>query len=53
MNTSLTEVEGFLGGSMVKNPAAMQGTWVQFLVWEGPTCLGQLSPCATTTKPVF
>jgi len=27
---------GFLGVSEVKNPPAMQETWVQCLSWEGP-----------------
>ena len=44
INTLLTEVEGFLGGSMVKNPPAVHGTWVQFQAWEGPTCLGATKP---------
>ena len=28
----------------------IQGTWVQSLVWENPTCTEQLSPCTTTTE---
>ena len=28
----------------------MQGTQVQALAWEDPTCHEQLSPCATTTE---
>ena len=28
----------------------MQGTWVQSLVWEDPTCMEQLSLCARTTE---
>ena len=24
---------------------AMQGTWGQSLVWEDPTCMGELRPC--------
>ena len=31
----------------------MQGTQVQSLVREDPTCTEQLSPCATTTEPVL
>ena len=31
----------------------MQGTRVQALVWEDPTCVEQLSPCATTTEPAL
>ena len=31
----------------------MQGTRVQALVREDPTCTEQLSPCATTTEPVL
>ena len=27
---------GYLGGSMVKNPPAMQETWVPILGWEDP-----------------
>ena len=27
---------GFQGGSVVKNPPAMQETWVQSLGWEDP-----------------
>ena len=27
---------GSPGGSLVKNPPAMQETWVQFLGWEDP-----------------
>ena len=29
----------------------MQRMWVQSLVWEDPTCMGQLNSCVTTTKP--
>ena len=35
----------FSVGAVVKNPPAMQETWVQAMVWEDPTCRG-------TTKPV-
>lgn len=31
---------GFLGGPMVKNPLAMQGTGVRSLIPEDPTCCG-------------
>ena len=31
---------GFPGGSVVKNPPAKKGTWVQSLVQKDPTCLG-------------
>ena len=31
----------------------MQGTRVQALVQEDPTCREQLSPCATTTEPAL
>ena len=37
----------------------MQGTWVQYLVWEDPTChgaakpVGQLNPWATTIEPAL
>ena len=27
---------GFPGGSAVKNPPAMQETWVQYVGWEDP-----------------
>ena len=30
----------------------MQGTRVQALVWEDPTCRGASKPVATTTEPV-
>ena len=39
------QIEGFPGGSVVKNPPAMQGTWVGALVQEDPTC-------HRATKPV-
>lgn len=32
-------------------PLPTQGTRVQLLLWEDPTCLGQLGPCATITEP--
>ena len=35
----------FPGGTVVKNRLPMQGTWVQTLIWEDPTC-------HRTTKPV-
>ena len=38
-------IRDFSGGAVVKNLPAMQGTRVQALVWEDPTCRG-------TTKPV-
>ena len=38
---------GFPGGPVVKNPLAMQETWVRPLV---PHVSGQLNPCATTTE---
>ena len=31
----------------------MQRTRVQSLLWKDPTPWGELSPCATTTEPVF
>ena len=34
--TFLTLNWGFPGGSVVKNPPAMQETWVQSLLWEDP-----------------
>ena len=36
--------EGFPGGAGVKNRLPVQGTWVQALVWEGPTCCGPTKP---------
>ena len=42
----------FLGGPVVKNPPAMQGTWIQSIAWEDFTCCGQLSPCDAATKPI-
>ena len=36
--------QGFPGGSMVKNPPASVGTWVQSLVWEDPTCCRATKP---------
>ena len=46
-------------GSPVLNPRPMQGTWVQSLVWEDPTCCGATellqpmlsSPWAANTEP--
>ena len=35
-----------------KESPSMQETWVQSLVQEDPHAEGQLSPCATTIKPV-
>ena len=35
---------GLPGVAVVKNPPAMQGTWVQALVWEDPTCHGATKP---------
>ena len=32
--TELKVADGFPGGSVVKNPPAMQDTWVQSLRWE-------------------
>ena len=34
----------FPGGAVVKNPPAKQGTRVQALVWEDPTCHGATKP---------
>ena len=34
MQTSLCKLEGFPGGTVLKNPPAMQETQVQFLGWE-------------------
>lgn len=35
---------------MVRDPRAEGRTQVQTFAWEGPTCSGQLSPCATATE---
>ena len=35
---------GFSGGTVVKNLPAMQGTRVQALVQEDPTCCGAAKP---------
>ena len=35
-----------------KESPSMQETWVQSLVQKDPHAEGQLSPCATTIKPV-
>ena len=32
---------------------AMQGTPVRSLIWEDPTSVGQVAPCATTIEPAF
>ena len=45
MNTSIENWgKGFPGGAVVKNPPAMQGTRVQTLVREDPTCRGATKP---------
>ena len=36
--------EGFLGGSVVKNPPASAGDTVPSLSWEDPTCHGAIRP---------
>ena len=36
--------KGFPGGSVVKNPPAMQETWVQSLGWEDPLGKGKATP---------
>ena len=46
-------VEGFLGGSAVKNPPAIQETWVPPPIQEDPVCCGATKPVHTTTKPVL
>ena len=43
----------FPGGAVVKNPPAMQGTWVQALVWEDPICRRATKPTHTTTEPAL
>ena len=47
---------GFLGGPLVKNPPAMQGTWIRPQVWEDRTCLEAAeavchSYCACAPEP--
>ena len=42
-----------LVGQWLRIHLTMQGTRVQALVGEDPTCHGAISPCATTTKTVF
>ena len=43
----------FPGGSVVKNPPANAGDKGSVLGQEDPTCLEQLSLCATTSDAVF
>ena len=37
---------GFPGGAVVENQPANEGTWVQALVWEDPTCRGATGPAS-------
>ena len=37
-------IRGFPGGAVVMNLPSMQGTQVQALVWEDPTCRGATKP---------
>ena len=46
-------VEGFLGGSAVKNPPAIQEIWVPLLIQEDPVCCRAPKPMHTATKPVL
>ena len=46
-------IEGFPGGSVVKDPPANAETQVRPLVQEDATCAKHLSPRATTTEPVL
>ena len=41
---SKSPVQGFPGGSVVKNPPANAGDMVRSLIWEDPTCLGATKP---------
>ena len=41
----------FPGGPVVKIRLPVQGTWVQSLIPEDPTCLGALSPCPQLLSP--
>ena len=43
-DTVETKIQGFPGGSVVKNPPANAGTRVWSLVWEDPTCRGATKP---------
>ena len=40
----IKETGSFSGGPVVKNLPTMQGTLVQSLVWEEPTCCGAIEP---------
>ena len=44
MRVTQKKERGFPGGAVVKNLPAMQGTRVQALVWEDPTCRGAAKP---------
>ena len=51
LNPFQTWFKNLLGSTVVKNPPAMQKTWVQSLIQENPTCMEELSPCTTTAEP--
>ena len=51
LNPFQTWFKKLLGSTVVKNPPAMQKTWVQSLIQENPTCMEELSPCTTTAEP--
>ena len=44
------QTETLPGGPVVKNPLANAGDTDLSLVWEDPTCCGQLSPSAPATE---
>ena len=44
---------GFPGGPVVRFHLAVQGTRVQALVWEGPTCHGATNPVRRNYWAVF
>ena len=43
----ISSLGGFPGGSMVKNPPAVQETWVQSLGWEDPLEEGMATHSST------
>ena len=44
---------GFPGDPVVKNPPAMQETWVQFLGWEDPLEKGTNFPGEATNSSIL
>ena len=41
---------GFLVVQWIRVPLAMQGTWVQSLVWEDSASCGTTKPCTATAE---